>query len=193
MGTIGYDNKLSSFLFGSTRHALLALLFEHPDQAFYVNQIVQSLGKGTGAVQRELRLMTEAGLVTRTQRDQRVYYQADSRSPVFNELREIIRKTSHPAQRNVRVPQARLDAFCRKRHISRLAFFGSVLRDDFGPESDIDVLVDFEPGYVPGLAFFDMQDELSKLLGRRVDLHTPADLSPRFRESVVRESQALYG
>lgn len=72
----------------------------------------------------------------------------------------------------IRVDQAAIRDFCRRHHIRELKFFGSVLRDDFGPESDVDVLVEFEPDHIPGLAFFEMQEELSQILGRTVDLHT---------------------
>lgn len=82
--------------------------------------------------------------------------------------------------------------FCRRHHVRRLALFGSVLRGDFGPDSDVDVLVEFEPGHVPGFAFFDMQEELAGILGRRVDLHTPGSLSRYFRDRVVREAQDQY-
>jgi uncharacterized protein len=86
-----------------------------------------------------------------------------------------------------------LASLCQRHHIRRLALFGSVLRpDDFRPDSDLDVLVEFEPGHVPGFAFVALQDELSALLGRRVDLHTPASLSPQFRDAVVREAEVLY-
>jgi len=90
------------------------------------------------------------------------------------------------------IPTEALAEFCRRNHIQRLAIFGSVLRDDFRPDSDVDVLVEFEPGRVPGLAFFGMQDELSELLGRRVDLNTPSFLSPLFRASVLSEADVLY-
>jgi len=83
-------------------------------------------------------------------------------------------------------------AFCRRHGIRRLAVFGSALRHDFGPHSDIDVLVEFEPDRTPGLAFFAMQDELSGMLGRVVDLHTPASLSPYFREEILSEAQDQY-
>ena len=86
-----------------------------------------------------------------------------------------------------------LSAFCHRHHIRWLALFGSVLRpQDFRPDSDLDVLVDFEPGHVPGFAFVDLADELSVLLGRRVDLHTPASLSLDFRDAVLREAEVLY-
>ena len=83
-------------------------------------------------------------------------------------------------------------AFCRHHHVRRLALFGSILRDDFGPESDIDILVEFEPGKTPGFAFFGMQDELSEKLGRPVDLNTPQCLSKYFRDQVVAESRTLH-
>ena len=92
----------------------------------------------------------------------------------------------------IEIPKETLADFCRRNHIQRLAFFGSVLREDFSPESDVDVLVEFEPGHVPGLAFITMQDELSDLIGRNVDLNTPACLSPYFRKEVLDEREVLY-
>jgi len=85
-----------------------------------------------------------------------------------------------------------LAGFCRRHHIRRLALFGSALRDDFGPESDLDILVEFEPGHVPGWDFFEMQDELSQALGRRVDLNTPGFLSHYFRDRVLAEAVPYY-
>jgi len=82
--------------------------------------------------------------------------------------------------------------FCRRHHVRRLALFGSVIRDDFTPASDIDVLVEFEPGNVPGFAFEAMQGELAGMLGRRVDLHTPNSLSKYFRDEVLAEAEDLY-
>jgi predicted nucleotidyltransferase len=96
------------------------------------------------------------------------------------------------AEPHIPIPREAIAAFCRRHHIRRLALFGSVLRDDFGPHSDVDVLVEFEPDHVPGLDFFGMQDELSELLGRRVDLNTPGFLSPYFRDSVLKSAATLY-
>jgi hypothetical protein len=76
--------------------------------------------------------------------------------------------------------------------VARLAFFGSVLRDDFGPESDLDVLVEFLPGHTPGFAFFELQDQLSEMFGRPVDLHTPKFLSRYFRGRVLREARDQF-
>ncbi len=96
---------------------------------------------------------------------------------------------SHP---KLEVPRDRLAEFCRANHIRRLSLFGSVLRDDFGPASDVDVLVEFEEGHVPGLRFFALQRELSEMLGREVDLHTPGFLSPLFRSQVLQEAEVQY-
>ena len=94
---------------------------------------------------------------------------------------------------NIRVSQARLADFCQRHHILRLAFFGSVLRDDFGPDSDIDVLVEFEPGHTPGLiTLAGMEIELSQLFGRKADLRTPAELSHYFRQEVLDTAQVQY-
>ena len=86
-----------------------------------------------------------------------------------------------------------ISAFCRRHYIRRLALFGSVLRDDFRPDSDVDVLVEFEPGHVPGLRFVSIERELSGILGgRRVDMVTPKTLNPRIRDQVLGDAQSLY-
>ena len=84
--------------------------------------------------------------------------------------------------------------FCKKHHIREMSLFGSVVRDDFGPESDIDVLVEFEAGHVPGLiTLAGFEHELSELLGgRKVDINTSLTLSPYFRDEVLQEAEVLY-
>jgi len=93
---------------------------------------------------------------------------------------------------NTLIPSQQIQKFCQKHHIRQLSFFGSVVRDDFGPQSDIDVLVEFEPGHSPGLDFFLIEAELSKLIGRRVDLQTLNFLSPAIRSSVLEEAVPAY-
>ena len=95
---------------------------------------------------------------------------------------------------SVSVPTDALAAFCRKHGITRLAVFGSALRADFKPESDVDVLVDFDPERVPGLlAIAAMELELSDLFeGRRVDMRTPEDLSQHFRQDVLDTAEVQY-
>ena len=91
------------------------------------------------------------------------------------------------------IPEETVAAYCRRNHICRLSLFGSILRDDFGPESDVDVLVEFDPDHVPGLITISgMQLELQDLLGRQVDLRTPEELSRFFRDEVLREARVQY-
>lgn len=93
---------------------------------------------------------------------------------------------------HLNIDQVALEEFCRRHRIRRLALFGSVLRDDFRPESDVDVLVEFEEGQTPGFGYVRVQEELAGLLGRRVDLNTPGFLSDYFRDEVLREARLLY-
>ncbi|MHB8381611.1 MAG: nucleotidyltransferase family protein [Candidatus Binataceae bacterium] len=92
----------------------------------------------------------------------------------------------------IKLPKAAIADFCRRHRIRKLALFGSVLRSDFEDESDIDVLVEFQPGFVPGLEFFAMESELAAILRRKVDLNTPAFLSKYFRERTVAEAEVEY-
>ena len=83
--------------------------------------------------------------------------------------------------------------FCHRRHIRRLAFFGSTLRDDFGPNSDVDVLVEFEQGARVGyITLAGLEIELSEILGRHAELHTVRGLNPRFREEVLKSAEVQY-
>jgi len=94
----------------------------------------------------------------------------------------------------IKIPGEKIAEFCKKNHIRKLSLFGSVLRDDFSSDSDIDFLVEFEPGKVPGLIGLSrMERELSEILGgRKVDLRTPQDLSKYFREEVLARAEVQY-
>lgn len=95
---------------------------------------------------------------------------------------------------NIALPNDRLAEFCRRNHIAKLSLFGSVLREDFRPDSDVDVLVEFEEGHTPGfLGLARMEEELSEMMGgRKVDLRTPQDLSRYFREEVLDSAAVQY-
>ena len=92
----------------------------------------------------------------------------------------------------IAIPAEELAAFCRAKGIKKLSLFGSILRDDFTPESDIDVLVEFEEGVRPGYRYFAIQEELAAMLGRNVDLLTPDGLSKYFRDEVLHQAQVVY-
>jgi hypothetical protein len=94
---------------------------------------------------------------------------------------------------NLSIDREAIAEFCRRNHIRRLALFGSVLRPDFSPESDVDVLVEFEPGHAVGFAIFDLEEGLSRLLGgRRVDLVSRKYLNFRLRDRILASSEPLY-
>ena len=94
---------------------------------------------------------------------------------------------------DIEVPKEKIAEFCRRHQIRKLSLFGSVLRDDFRPDSDVDVLVEFEPGCTVGLpSMAGLELELSEILGRNVDLRTPGDLSRYFRDEVVRTCEVQF-
>lgn len=96
-------------------------------------------------------------------------------------------------RQNIEIPKDKIAEFCRRHHIRKLALFGSVLRDDFRPDSDVDVLVEFEPGHAIGLIrLAGVELELSEILGRKVDLRTPMDLSRYFRQEVLKSAEIQY-
>lgn len=93
----------------------------------------------------------------------------------------------------VEFPEAEIAAFCARHGISRLSLFGSILREDFGPASDVDVLVDFLPGSTPTLfGMAAMEADLSELIGRKVDLRTPRELSKAYRDTVMARARLLH-
>ena len=100
------------------------------------------------------------------------------------------------ARPKIDIPKERIAEFCHRHHIRTLSLFGSVLRDDFRPDSDVDVLVEFEPGHVPGLAFFAMEEELSEIFGRNVDLvhQQSVEQSKNYirRKNILESLQTIY-
>lgn len=202
---------LETLLGSKLRAKVLGWLFSHPDERYFVRQLTALVKGDSTNVSRELARLGKTGILISTTEGKQKYYQANRKSPVFNELKALLSRsatagavaeastpyateTSGAASSHIAIPRRRLAALCRRHHIRRLALFGSVLRDDFRPDSDIDVLVEFEPGKTPGyFKIYDMEMELSKLLkGRKVDLRTPGDLSRHFRQQVLDEARVAY-
>jgi hypothetical protein len=91
------------------------------------------------------------------------------------------------------IPQGKVIEFCKKNHIRKLSVFGSAIRRQLKPDSDIDILVEFDQNHIPGLfSIIKMEIELTELLGRKVDLRTPEDLSQYFRDEVVQNAKVQY-
>ncbi len=195
-------------LFGKTGEAVLSLLFSNSEKQYYLRQIARLTSCSLGAVQKEVKKLSQAGIITRSARKRQVFYQANPDMPAFKELREFILhtaayeakasgakfKNAARASQNIRVPGEALSQFCTSHNINRLSFFGSVIRDDFRPDSDVDVLVEFVPGKEPGLfKLLEMQAELSQILdNRKVDLRTPQELNHLFRDEVIKEAENIY-
>ena len=96
-------------------------------------------------------------------------------------------------KQNINIPQQKIAEFCQRHHIRRLGFFGSALREDFTPDSDVEVLVEFEPGTRVGMIrLAGIELELSSILGRKVDMNTPGFISKYFREEVLAEAEDQY-
>jgi predicted nucleotidyltransferase len=93
----------------------------------------------------------------------------------------------------IQLPKLSIEEFCKRHHIRKLSLFGSALRDDFTPDSDLDILVEFDPAHIPGLIrLAGMEIELTSLLGRKVDMRTAQDLSRYFRDEVLNSAQVQY-
>ena len=212
MGMI--KEALPEALFSKTQRGVLGLLFGNPDRSFYANEIMRHVRAGIGAVQRELERLVSAGLLTVSRVGNQKHYQANRQSPIFDEIVAIVSKTMNAeasaqglAARESRasyavgrraqafhVPRGRLAAICRRHRVKRLGVFGSAARGDATESSDVDLLVEFEKGAETSL--FDMvrlQEELSRLFGRKVDLATPAILeNPYRRQAVLKDLREIY-
>lgn len=196
--------SVADTLFTATQQRVLGQLFGQPDRSFYAAEMIAA-GGGSGAVQRELARLEASGLVETDQLGRQKHYQANPGSPIFEELRAIVLKTSvlptlpdekptlAAVFKRLGVTRHQLAAFCRKHHIAKFSLFGSVTRADFRADSDVDVWVQFEPRHVPGLGIVDIRDELSQLFGRPVDLLTGTEIrNPFRRKSIERDLLVAY-
>jgi predicted nucleotidyltransferase len=160
MGKNMMDNSLCNGLFGKTRQAVLALLYGQADTSFYTKQILDAVKTGRGTVQRELKNLTDAGIIIREVQGRQVYYRANEKCPIYNELKSIVRKTFG-------VADVLRQSLAPKADKVRLAFiFGSVARSADDRRSDIDLIV------AGGLSFGDVVSLLSpaeEKLGREVN------------------------
>lgn len=194
MGTQSGD-PAAAVLFGSTRRAVLALLFGRPDERFYLREIARLVGGGTGAVQRELQQLVEAGLVHREAQGHQVYFFANRGAPIFPDLQAIIRKTTGAPHGPRRISLRRVVHRLRERILEAAAasgasdvrVFGSVARGEETTGSDVDLLVSLEPGRTL-LDLARLEVRLESLLHRHVDVVTEAGLPEAVRATVLKEA-----
>lgn len=210
---------VTNFLLGNTRAAVLRTLLLKPGTALHVRELARVTGASPGSLHRDLRMLTELGLLLREEVGRQVHYRANSACPAFDALTGLLRDadvampslhTHTPDARvlhspvatyrvvpreKLHIPRGQLAALCRKHHIRKLSLFGSAARNEMSPSSDVDLLVEFESGSnvslleIPGL-----QEELSALFGgRKVDVATPEILDNPFRrKTILPELMTLY-
>jgi predicted nucleotidyltransferase len=135
MSTIGLADPLAVALFPESRRAILGLLYAHPDEEFYLRQIVDLAGLGVGQTQRELKRLTSCGIIERSERGRHVYFQANEKCPIFNELRGIVTKTTGAAAAVAGALEPLAD------RIAAAFMFGSVARGEETQSSDVDLMV----------------------------------------------------
>ena len=165
MSAIIEINKLGATLFGKTRRAVLSLLYGHPDEGFYLRQISRMTSVGMGALQRELKQLTEAGFLTRSVIGQQAFFKANPDCPVYRELRDIVFKTFGVADllREALAPLAD--------KIKAAFIYGSMAGDEFSQGSDVDVMV------IGDISFADVVSSFISGSGRFVEGNQPLGLS----------------
>ena len=174
MSTAPSDSNLSTALFGRTRRAILAQLYGHPDEAYYLRQLVRSAGLGLGAVQREVARLAGAGIIQRTARGRQVYYQANPECPLFGELKSLVVKTAG-------VGDVLREALAPLAGRIRVAFiYGSVARTQQRSSSDVDLMV------IGDVSFGDVVSVLEaaqKTLGREINptVYSPAEFRSKIK------------
>lgn len=160
MSTAPYKEDISQTLFGKTRRAVLSLLYSHVDEAFYLRQIVRVAGVGLGAVQRELKLLSDAEIIQRIVRGHQVYYQANPQCPVFEELKALVIKTVGIAA----IVQAALAPLADRIRIAGI--YGSIARSEEHRGSDVDLLV---VGKVTFAEIVSALDQVQKTINREIN------------------------
>ena len=179
-------------LFGDYRRKLLGLLFAHPHESFHVRELARQTGIPVGSLHRELKQLSDAGLLLREASGNQVYYQANQESPVFHDLNNLLSKAASPGLMGQSRSLARLS---KKYGVKKLSVFGSAARGDAVRESDIDFLVEFKKGKSPSLIGLEaFKRELSALYGgREVDVATSAILkNPYRRKSIEKDLKVIY-
>jgi predicted nucleotidyltransferase len=210
MGT--KPSALSDALFSKAQRRVLGLLFGHAERSFYANEIVRAARAGVGAVQRELEGLAAAGLVTVSRVGNQKHYQANRGSPIFGELQSIVAKvltgpaapalqqpraeyavSARPAK--LRIPKKAIAALCRKYGVRKLSLFGSAARGEMKPESDVDLMLEFDPASNTSLWDYPaMQEDFSALFDhRKVEFASPEILrNPFRRKTILPDLKTLY-
>lgn len=174
MSTTPPDSNLSTALFGRTRRAILAQLYGHPDEAYYLRQLVRSAGLGLGAVQREVARLTAAGIIQRTARGRQIYYQANPACPLFAELKSLVVKTAGVGD----VLRLALSPLAGRIMVAFI--YGSMARTAQKSNSDVDLMVIGDVGFSDVVSAL---DSAQKTLGREINptVYSPAEFRSKIK------------
>ena len=206
------DSKLAEILFSDYRRKVLGLLLLHPDNAYHVREIARLTNTVAGTLHKELSRLAEAGVLLKQASGNQVLYQANPQCPIYPELLSIVKKTCgvEPVRemnelRNDKsklviggstvVSRKALQKLAKRFHIRRLVLFGSAARGELKPDSDIDLLVEFEKDRSPSLGgMVEIQDAFASLFGgRKVDVATPSILNNPYRKRAIeKDMEELY-
>ena len=192
---------LSAILFKRYRHLVLELLLLHPDRRYHVREIARMTGTEAGTLYRELRTLADAGLLLRQSVGNQRLYQANPECPVFDELASILKTLRGLKNNQVKDERHEMDALvetnrqqilklARDNGVRNVRVFGSMARNDAGPDSDLDLLVELEAGK-SGLALGGFLADVTELVQRKVEVVTEKSLHPRLREKVLHEAITL--
>ncbi len=195
------SSRLAELLFKKYRRRVLSLLLLHPDKQYHVREIARLTGTVAGTLHKELSRLAEAGVLVKKPVGNQVHYRANIACPVYDELSRILEKLAQPVSSESKTGQMNMDDIIDKyrRQILLLAkengvrnvrVFGSIARNEAGPDSDLDLLVELEKDR-SGLALGGFLFDVSELVQRKVEVITEKSLHPRIREKVLREARAL--
>lgn len=207
------STSIGDALFTKTQQRVLGLLYGKPDKSFYTNEIVRCADMGRGTVRRELERLASAGLLVISREGNQLHYQANPDCPIYDELRGIVQKIRGGVNQQtmeagdvdgkdiiqisgvISVSRRALFDLVKRYHIHRLVLFGSAARGELTPESDIDLMVEYDKGKAPSLwATDELQQAFSVVFGgRKVDIASPAILrNPYRRKSIESDMKVMY-
>jgi predicted nucleotidyltransferase/DNA-binding HxlR family transcriptional regulator len=209
--------KIIHFLLGNTRSAVLRTLLLQPDAALHVRELARLTGASPGSLHRDLRALTDLGLLLREEVGRQVHYRANRACGSFDALVALLSVTDArastqnrqrpttpvlhspvavyqvPAKTKLHIPRGRLAALCRKHHIRKLSLFGSAARNELSPSSDIDLLVEFDDDSYESLFDIPALQDSALFGGRNVDVVTREILDNPFRrDAILPELKTLY-
>ena len=193
-------NHFSDLLFGDYRRRALERLLLNPDQRYHVREIARLTCTVAGTLHKELNKLADAGILLSEKVGNQRFYQANKKCPIYTELVSILRKTLHDKNKvnlldQLKTSRVALSALARQHHIKRLVLFGSAARGELEPDSDIDLLVEFEQDKAPSLGgMVKISDDFSVLFGgRKIDIATPSILNNPYRKRAIEsEMEVLY-